>query len=127
VALLENVFGASVVDPDGPGLGIKNDASALWSLTAKTLDIAIALFSCAHVEEPYHSARQFSDEQPITLVASPDFFVGVELRSLRCLNGLLRSRRAWVFYSSKMSPALSRSSQKAPLYLTASITDLGDL
>jgi ankyrin repeat protein len=121
LAFLGAVFGQE----SGKLTGLR--AEHLWDLTAKTLDIAVAFYSCAHVEQPHYNSFQFTDGEAITLRAEPDMVFGVVLRNLRCLNGLLQSRRVWVFYTSRMGSSSSQPIHERSLYLTTRIKDLGDI
>jgi hypothetical protein len=99
----------------------------LWDLTAKTLDLAVAFYSCANVEQPYYGPSPLTDEAVIPLWAEPRIIFGAVLRNLDCLNGILQSRKVWVFYTLGTGQLSNQPIQERALYLTARIKDLGDI
>ncbi|KAE8445424.1 hypothetical protein EG329_013437 [Mollisiaceae sp. DMI_Dod_QoI] len=92
------------------------------------LDIAVSLYGCAHIEQPNYRAFELIGNKSIILKTTTDRIFGVGLRNLGCLNGVLRSRKIWVFHTSSTSRSASElNNGTEPLYLSTSIKVLGDL
>ncbi|KAI9720110.1 MAG: hypothetical protein M1828_005838 [Chrysothrix sp. TS-e1954] len=107
----------------GPGPTTQLSDGSLWLLTARTIDLAVASYSTAHVGNLDLESTEPRKEIELLSGVPGMNRLRCRKRNLACLDAFLNEEQAWVFESG----VDQEDAQNPPLYVSATMIEIADI